>query len=224
MILARFFSFALSDKEQIDHKTSIKHNTNGSFLSFLWLACSQLEHIYIIQAICTRENPSLSLLCEQHTAAVSSRFINIYIQYSSSDPFPRWWRKAPFRRSDFFLHFFCLSISSLSSFFLFDVLDSSLWCRSASNELNKRVRARAPFNYPCFWGFLTVLIALALSDSLCLFANDSFSRLLLLLLLSLYWVFFFFAWFVFEENRDVSVCIEPSTNCHHYRGRLLTDN
>lgn len=146
------------------------------------------------------------MLCEQYTAGLSSRFINIYIQYSSSDPFPRWWRKASFWRSDFF---FCVCVPLFCLFLVYNV-DLSL------------------MNWTSEYVLALYSITLASEGSL-LFLSHLLYRthhvcLLMILSFSLSPLFGFFLHCLLEENKDVFVCINPSTTCHHRTGRLLTDS
>lgn len=88
LILARF-PLLLSDKEQIDHRTSIKHNTNGSF-PLLLLACSQLERIYILLSlflyiytlyrpyVYERETIIIHVMWAAHSWMVESIYKHIY--------------------------------------------------------------------------------------------------------------------------------------------------
>ncbi len=88
------------------------------------------------------------------------------------------------------ISFFC----SLACLLLSDV-DLSLM-----NWTSEYVLACSRFNYPCCWGFLTVLITLALSGSSWLFANDSFSSRFL------FFFFFFFSCFTCQKKIETCLC------------------
>jgi hypothetical protein len=157
--ISQIFPLALPDKEQIDHKTSIKHNIHKRIFFLLLLFLLVLSwSIYTLYRpyVYTRETIIIHVMWAAHSWTDEPIYKHIYstrhLIHSPDD--------------DEKLHFKDL-ISFFSCF-------SPLWCRSVSNELNKLVRACSLFNYPCYRGFLTVLITLALSDSSCLFANDSF--------------------------------------------------
>ncbi len=200
LILARFLFLCTSwQRTNWSQNIDQTQHTDGSFL-FSTCLFSAGAYTYTIQTICIWEKPSLSMLCEQHTAGLSSRFINIYIQYSSSDPFPRWWRrKASFRRSDFFF------------FLLYDV-DLSLM-----NWTSEYVLALYSITLVAEGSLLFLSHLLYRTDHVCL---------LMILFLPFALFLGFFLHCLSEENRDVFVCIEPSTTCHrhHHTGRLLTDS
>jgi hypothetical protein len=203
LILARFFFFFCTSWQRTNWSQNIDQTQHKRIFSFLLLACSQLEHIHThyTDHMYTRETIIIHVMWAAHSWTVESIYKHLYTVLVIWSV-PQMMTTKSFISKIWFLFFFLARL-----IFLYDV-DLSLM-----NWTSEYVLALYSITLVAEGSLLFLSHLLYRTHHVCL---------LMILSLSLFLVFFCLS----EENRDVFVCIEPSTTCHrhHHTGRLLTDS